>query len=215
MAISGPTPTGLRIGGIASGFGNVPFFKTYVTLNITDTTTAIRKQVIARSVTFNRFVSSVPAAADPDLLYVGTVGGAHSLIRFPWPPYLRDSALLARATLELTPAAPINGLPGDSVGLVVDGARVDFGPKSPPSFQDVFGASALIRGSSDTVRVDVIREVLLWQSTISLPHPPLLFLSTIAEGSTFTEPQFHSSRTPAAAPRLRVTYQLPFDFERP
>jgi hypothetical protein len=149
-------------------------------------------------------------------LYVGTAAASHAFIKFPWPAYLRDSALLARVTLEVTPAAPINGLAGDSVTLAADGVRVDYGPKSPPGNLVVGGIRNLVRGSSDTVRIEVTNEVVLWQpKATSLPHPPIFVLSLLQEGASFTEPSFLSSRAPAGAPRLRVTYQLPFDFERP
>ena len=193
-----------------------PLFKTYVTLNIADTTTAVKHQMIHRFPEFTRYVSSVTPAPDPNILYVGTAGVSRAFIRFPWPAYLRDSALLARATLELTPAVPINGLPGDSVLLTADGVRVDYGPKSPPSNVPLGGAEYLVRGSSDTVRIDVIDEVVFWQRKVtSLPHPPVFIVGILQEGASFTEPSFFSTRSPAGAPRLRVTYQLPFDFERP
>lgn len=216
VAISGATQTGVRVGGISSGASYVPRFITYVTLNIQDTTTAVRKQLINRGPSFTRYVSSVAPPSDPDILYIGNSNVSRGFIRFPWPAYLRDSALLARATIEVTPTAPINGLPGDSVILIADGVRVDYGPKSPPSNLLQGGSTYLSRGSSDTVRIDVINEVVLWQTkATSLPHPPIFFLSLLQEGSSFTTPSFYSSRSPGVAPRLRVTYQLPFDFERP
>lgn len=220
IRITGPSATGVRIGGIVSslpsGASAVPIFTTYVTVPITDTTTANRKQIIPRTAEFTTFVQSVPPVDDPDLISVGTYSTKRGFIRFPWPAYLRDSALLARATLELTPAAPFTGLVGDSTFLFAYGVRVDFGPKSPQSSVRTAGAGDLILGSQDTIRMDVIPEVVLWQTgAIDLPHPPIFFVSMTNEGGSFTEPTFFSSRSPAGAPRLRVTYQLPFDFERP
>ena len=62
----------------------------------------------------------------------------------------------------------------------------------------------------------MIVEIQSWQAT-RLPHPPVLFVNVSPEGASFTEPRFYSTRSPIAArhPRLRITYQLPFAFERP
>jgi hypothetical protein len=63
----------------------------------------------------------------------------------------------------------------------------------------------------------VIAEIQRWQSVQRLPHPPLLVVKVQPEGTSFTEPRFYSTRETVAArrPRLRITYQAPFDFERP
>lgn len=214
LAISGGTATGVRMGGIGSGIG-VPIFRTYVTLNVPDTATAVKQQTIVRGPKFSTFVSNTTApAADSAILAIGTPAGARALIRFPWPAYLRDSALLARATLELVPAQAIDGLPGDSAFIRIHGVRADFGAKSP--ITGVVGTRGLGFSSLDTVRVDVISEVQSWQAR-RLPHPPVLVVILTPEGTSFTEPRFYSTREAVAArrPRLRVTYQAPFDFERP
>ena len=214
VAISGASPTGVRVGGIGSGVG-VPIFRTYVTVNVPDTATAVKRQVIVRGPEFTTFVSNTTApAADSTILAIGTPAGARALIRFPWPTYLRDSALLARATLELVPAQAIDGLPGDSAFVDIHGVRADFGAKSP--ITGLVGTRGLIFGSLDTVRVDVISEVQVWQAK-RLPHPPMLVVILSPEGTSFTEPRFYSTRETVATrrPRLRITYQAPFDFERP
>lgn len=214
LALSGGTATGVRIGGIGSG-GAVPIFRSYITVNVPDTTPSVKKQTIVRGPEFTTFVSSAAGAApDPTILAIGTGIGARALIRFPWPVYLRDSALLARATLELVPAAAIQGLPGDSAFIDVRGIRVDFGAKSPMG--GLAGTEGLAFGSVDTVRIDVISEIQNWQLD-RLPHPPVLFVILSPEGASFTEPRFYSTLEPTVArrPRLRITYQLPFDFERP
>jgi len=214
VAISGATVTGVRIGGIGSGVG-VPIFRTYVTVNVPDTAAAVKRQTIVRGPSFSTFVSNTTApAADSTILAIGTPTGARAVIRFPWPAYLRDSALLARATLELVPAQAIDGLPGDSGFVDVHGVRADFGAKSP--ITGLVGTRGLTFGSLDTVRVDVISEIQNWQAR-RLPHPPVLVVILTPEGTSFTEPRFYSTREPVAArrPRLRITYQAPFDFERP
>ncbi len=215
VAISGGSATGVRIGGIGSGAG-VPLMRTYVTVNTTDTTPSVKHQVVQTRPRFTTYVSSEPApAADSTVLSVGTPGGTRAYIRFPWPAYLKDTALLARATLELVPEVPFNGLPGDSTFLNIHGVRLDFGAKSP--LINPFGGTRFLPvGSADTLRVDVVTIVQAWQRD-QLPLPPLLVAIVDPEGAAFTEPRFYSTRSPVAArrPRLRITYQLPFDFERP
>jgi len=217
VAITAPTPTGVRIGGVGSGeMGGIPLIRLFVTVNIPDTATSLKKQVLPRTGSFSRFVSSNPSVFNDSLLILGTMQDARAMIRFPWPAYLRDSALLARATLELTPDTAFAGLPGDSAWIDLYGITVDFGPKSPLS-GGFRGTRPLIFGSADTVKVDVIAEVQFWQTgVLAIPHPPVLVarLSPYGGGS-FTEPRFRSTRHPSGRPRLRVTYQLPFDFERP
>lgn len=213
LALSGGTTSGVRIGGGGSGSA-APLFRTFVTVNIADTTTSVRQRVIQPS-PVTRYLSSVSPANDPDLLTLGTSAGARALIRFPFPAYLKDSALISRATLELTPADTIRGLSGDSAFVKVNGLVADFGPKSPPSGSaGAAGSRALIFGSVDTVRVEVGGEIKNWQRT-TLPHPAALLLSLAPEGASFTEPQFKSTRPGAGRPRLHITYQLPFPFERP
>lgn len=214
LAIGGGPVTGVRIGGIVA-FNGAPVFRSYVTVNIPDTVASLKFQTISRGTDFTTFVAAVGSAApDSTVLAIGAAEGVRALIRFPWPAYLRDSALLARATLELVPAQPINGLPGDSAFIQATGARVDFGAKSPLAGPGP--SKPLIFGSQDTVRIDAIGEIQLWQGD-RLPHPPMLFLRVIPEGASFTEPRFYSTRDSVAArrPRLRITYQIPFDFERP
>ncbi|MBW8772223.1 MAG: hypothetical protein JF590_02855 [Gemmatimonadetes bacterium] len=215
VALLGGTPSGIRLGGILSGTGS-PVFWTYVTVNTTDTTTAVRKQFIKRGAAWTRFVSnSVTPPADSSVLAIGTPTGSRAVIRFPWPAYLRDSALLARATLELVPEQPIAGLSGDSSHVEVYGVHADFGAKSPRT-EFFVGTRPLLLGSTDTVKVDVISELGHWQAS-RLPDPPVLVVNVSPEGTSFTEPRFYSTRQPVAErrPRLRITYQAPFDFERP
>ena len=215
VVITSPASTGIRVGGTGSGAGLTPIFRVYVTVNTPDTATSIRKQVIARSADYTRWVTSNPTAIDPDLLHVGTPTEARAMIRFPWPAYLRDSALIARATLELTPDVAMAGLTGDSAWVDLHGVTVDFGPKSP--LTPLRGTRPVIFGSADTMKIDIIAEVQFWQSgVLATPHPPII-VATLdpAGGASYTEPRFRSTRSATGRPRLRVTYQLPFDFEKP
>jgi hypothetical protein len=214
VSISGGPTTGIRVGGIG-GFLEVPAFRSWVTLAIPDTTPSVKHQIIPRGPDFTTFVSdAVTPLADSSILTIGTPDAGRALIRFPWPAYLKDSALLARATLELVPEQAIDGLPGDSASVEVRGIRADFGAKSPTT--GLIGTRLLSLGSSDTVRIDVVSEIQSWQAK-RLPHPPALEIRMFPDGVSFTEPRFYSTRdsVPARRPRLRITYQAPFDFERP
>jgi hypothetical protein len=215
VAITAPGSTGVRLGG--SGSGQTPLFRYFVTVDVPDTATSIRKQVVPRFVDLTRYVSSNPTALDDDLLQLGTAVDARAMIRFDWPPYLRDTALLARATLELTPDTAFGGLPGDSAWVNIYGITVDYGPKSPLT-SGFRGTRPVIFGSVDTMKIDVIAEVQFWQTgVLAIPHPPVLVARMDPQGgASYSEPRFRSTRSPGGgAPRLRVTYQLPFDFERP
>jgi hypothetical protein len=212
VVLVGGSNSGVRIAGRVGNFTDIPTFRTYVTLNSADTAASAKKQVIVRGPDLVTYVSSVEPTFDIDRLRIGTGDVARSLIRFEFPAYLRDTAILARATLELTPTGPFVGISGDSAFVDVYGVRADYGAKSPPG--PLGGRRLLVMGSADTVSIDVVSELQAWQFE-RLPHPPVLLLRHSAEGGNYIEPEFYSTRFPAGAPRLRITYQLPFDFERP
>ena len=215
-------PTGVRIG--AARAGNGATFTSYVTVNVEDTTTSIRKQALALTPTFNTFVTQTPLLPNPAFLTVGGDSSSRSLLRFALPADLTTSANIVRATLDLVPRTAIPGLPGDIAILEGRAVLADLGAKSPVStdvrfiVDDTLGVN-----SSDTVRLDVTRIVQLWQASTTAPDA--IFLSLLPEASTFTRAEFGSTRSdpeltpsapePLGAPRLRITYQRPFPFENP
>lgn len=212
VRLNSPTPTGARLGSLAGGAGAV--FTSYVTLDVPDTGTA-KLRTIALGPAFNTYVSELPQVNDPDLLAVGGAPSARSLIRFSLPPRIRDSATIVRATLELTPVAPVTGLPTDPVRLQAHAVLADVGAKSPVS-------SAAGRVSEDTLDIgattaslEAVRLVELWLGTTT--RPSALVLSLTPEAASFTRPVFHSTRAadPALRPRLRLSYLLSFPFETP
>ena len=129
---------------------------------------------------------------------------------------VRVDASARDVMLDASRDAAFAGLPGDSAWVNLFGITVDYGAKSPMS-GGFRGTRPLIFGSTDTLKIDIIAEVQFWQTgVLAIPHPPALFARLDpAGGGSFTEPRFRSSRSPAGRPRLRVTYQLPFDFEKP
>jgi len=201
--------TGIRLGHLGSAG---PSFVTHVTIPLTDSTTGTRQ--IARGPAFATFVSEFVPPFDPTVLTIGGVPSARTLIRFPWPKPLSDSAQLVRATLELVPLAPITGLRGDTAFIDARPLLTDLGSKSPATTDAFFIASTpVLAGQSDTVRLEVRRALTSWQGDD--PRPPAFMLQLFPEGSSFTRATFGSTRTPGFAPRLRVTYAAPFPFEDP
>lgn len=212
VRLNSPTPTGARLGSLAGGAGAV--FTSYVTLDVPDTGTA-KLRTIALGPEFNTYVSEVPQVNDPDLLAVGGAPSARSLIRFSLPPRIRDSATIVRATLELTPVAPVTGLPTDPARLQARAVLADVGAKSPVS-------SAVGRVPEDTLDIgaatatlEAVRLVELWLGATT--RPSALVLSLTPEAASFTRPVFYSTRAadPALRPRLRLSYLLSFPFETP
>jgi hypothetical protein len=210
--IVAPGATGVRIGSAAAGSAG-PTFVTYLQPITTDTS-LLHQPPLPRIVTYNGFVSSVTPVADPATITIGGVPSSRALLRFDIPSRIRDSSTIIRATLELTPLAPVPGLAGDTVALDVRAVLADLGAKSPrlssPTTRIL--TSLLTVGSADTVRLDVTSLAGLWQSPSRLP--PSLFLALQPEGSSFSRAVFGSTRQ-GVAPRLRLTYVLPFPFETP
>lgn len=210
VQIRAASGTGVRIGSAAAGSG-APAFINYVQIPNGDTTVG---RVLNPTVRFNTYVSQTVPVLDPDLLTIGGAPSARTLIRFPWPAYLRDSAQLVRATLELIPTGPLTGIPRDSVFIQVRPVVADFGSKSPTSSDALFLTTvAHIPGPMDTLAIEVRRALTLWQGDDGLP--PALVVQLFPETSSFTRATFGSSRTPGMTPMLRVTYSRTFPFGEP
>ncbi len=212
LRLSSSSPTGVRIGSGSAG-SLAPSFVTYFTAQIADT--ALQRQPpLPRLIAYNGFVASVSAPVDNSTITVGGAPSSRALIRFEIPARLRDSTSIVRATLELTPVAPIGGLPTDSVALDIRAVLADLGAKSPrlANIPSQIVIAPLLVGSSDTVRVDITSLADLWQPPNRLPTA--LFIALQPEGASFTRAVFGSTRNGVAI-RLRLTYAIPFPFETP
>jgi hypothetical protein len=215
IRITSATPTGVRLGTIASGTS--AGFVTYAKLDIPDTGTA-KLRTLSLGPQFN---SSLPAVQQPDdsaLLAVGGAPSARALLRFALPARIIDSATLVRATLELTPVTPVTGLPSDPVRMQARTVLADLGAKSPVS--SAIGrvpADTLQPGTSGTVSLEAVSLVQLWQGTTHRPTALILSLAPELEAASFSHPVFYSTRAadPAVRPRLRISYLLSFPFENP
>jgi hypothetical protein len=215
IRVASATPTGVRLGTIASGTSGV--FVTYATLDIPDTGTA-KLRTLALGPEFN---SSLPALQQPDdstLLAVGGAPSARTLLRFALPARITDSATIVRATLELTPVTPIAGLPSDPVRMMAQTVLADLGAKSPVgSAAGRVPADTLEPGTNGTVSLEAVRLVQLWQGTTNRPTALMLSLAPELEAASFSQPVFYSTRATDASvrPRLRISYLLSFPFENP
>ncbi len=220
LRIAAPTPTGIRVGAVASG--TAATFTSYVTVDIPDTG-SIRHPTMIRTTDFNTFVTQNPVVPDDALLTVGGEPSSRALVRFGLTDAFLDSTTIVRATLELTPARPIIGLPTDPSIIQTSAVVADLGAKSPFASTATDFAAGLIRQDtlstvqSDTVRIEMTRIVQLWQSSRSRPQS--IFLRQVPEGASFARAVFFSTRSPSTgvpvAPRLRITFQRSFPFENP
>jgi hypothetical protein len=214
------TPTGVRLGSTAAG--TAPVLTSYIDVDVPDTG-AIKHQVVTRPTAFNTFVTQNPVVPDDTLLTLGGEPSSRALVRFALSDDFLDSTTIIRATLELTPVAPIVGLPSDPSLFQTVALVGDLGAKSPVASTSLDIAAGFIRQDtlptvqSDTLRVEMTRIVQLWQS--SRTRPQGVFLRLGPEGATFARAVFFSTRSSAGgvlvAPRLRITFQRSFPFENP
>ncbi|MEO5800197.1 MAG: hypothetical protein ABIZ70_09940 [Gemmatimonadales bacterium] len=206
VKIRSASPTGTRFGSLLSG-AESPLFATFVHADIADT--AVQRQIINRNPALNLTVRPAEAPPGAGVLAVGGFPAARAFLRFTLPPYLRDSARIIRATLELSAAQPIFGIPADTAFLDARAVLSDFGPKSPVT-SNAFGSVVLLPGMS-VFQIEMVPVVQLWQG--SAPLPSIVRLGLGSEGATFLKPLLNSTRAATGRPRLRLTYRLPFAFE--
>ena len=204
LRLRAPVPAGMYIGAAAGGDAT-PLYRTFTNVAIADTT--LRKQVLQRGVAQNITVREHQHPVELDLLRVGGFPAARALIRFDVPRYLRDSATIIRATLELAPNVPIVGIAGDSARIDARSLLADFGAKSVVNPTRV--ASTWMHPGADTVRLDVANLVALWQGVGNFT-PTALRLQLGQEFASFLTAHFQSTRSLNGGPRLRITYRTPY-----
>lgn len=214
VRIDSPDTTGVRLGSSSSGTGGV--FVTYTTLDVPDSGSA-KLRTFTLASTFNSYVIPPQLVPDTMLLVVGGEPSSRAILRFVLPPHIRDSASIVRATLELTPVAPITGLLTDPARIQARAVVADLGAKSPVS-------SALGRVPADTVEpgatsvnLEAVRLVELWLGNTTRPSALVLAMAPDIEAASFARPVFYSTRAvdPAVRPRLRISYLRRFPFENP
>ena len=204
--------SGVRLSALGGSGGGARFI-TYARIDVPDTSQ--QRQSLTLGAEDNGFaLADEDEPVDPDLLYVGRVPSSRSLVRFEVPEFFNDSTVrLVRATLQLTPAETIFGLPGDPGVVDVRGVSKDIGAKSTPFFQ-VNGSAPLPASSSGMFQIEVLDVVQFWRlGEVGLV--PTLVLALAPDGGSFHRPVFFSTRSPVNGPRLRITYLRPSAVEQP
>lgn len=213
VRIDAPDTTGIRLGSSSGGTGGV--FVTYTTLNVPDTGTA-KLRTFSLASTFNSFLTPPQPVPDTTLLVVGGEPSSRALLRFALPAHIRDSATIIRATLELTPVAPVSGLRTDPARLQARAVLADLGAKSPVSSAAGRVPADTIEPGTTAVNLEAVRLVELWLGATPLPSSLVLAMAPDIEAASFARPVFYSTRAAEALrPRLRISYVRAFPFENP
>lgn len=209
IRLEADTATGVRLGSrLTEGFSPAVAF--FVTINVTDDSTEV--QFATPAPLYTGTVRNTTPLLDPDLLTVGGLPAARSIIRFALPPAVAQGGSLLRATLELTPARPFYGLLRDPTLMDVRAVVVDLGFKSVPISTSAASAALPISGEG-VFTVEVGGIVNIWRLEPLVPR--IFYLSIDPEGQAFGEPVFLSTRSPTGRPRLRLTYTVPARLEVP
>lgn len=206
---AGSRQTGIRIGSRSSPT-DAPTWTTFVKANFPDSTRIRRTMLFTAEISVT--VMANPPSPTSDQLLVGSLPSSRALLRFQLPEYIRDSAQILRATLEMVPVGPIYGLNGDPATLQLMQILSDQGAKSPNQALSA-AVFPLPNSYSDTVRFEIPQLIGLWKTTKTAPLA--VFLRIIPEGASFSIPIFYGTRSPSGQPHLRITYAKSFDFQRP
>jgi hypothetical protein len=211
IGMTAPTHTGVELGSpTASTF--LPTMTTYATVAQVDT--ARQAQNILRVPTFATFREQNAPLPDPTVLRIGGAPSSRLLLRFSLPPDLKNTyTQILRAQLILTPTEPVEGVSGIPTTITARGVLADVGAKSPlvPFLAPV---TSVYPDSTASSTIEVIDIVKTWQAATN-PPAEAFFVSLQPEGSSFTRPVYASSRSPSGAPKLRITYVTPLDFQEP
>lgn len=210
VSVTANAPTGVELGSTTAATF-LPKITWYISVPEVDSTK--QPAAIQRVPSFATYVEQNPPVPDPDQLQVGGTPSSRFIVRFSVPDSVIIGVEILRAELILTPVEPIEGVPTIGTTVTARGVLSDQGAKSP-LVPLLASTTAVTVGSPDTVTVEVISLVRAWQTTVN-PPAQAFFLSLQPEGSSFTRPVFASTRSPSGAPRLRLTYVAPLDFQEP
>jgi hypothetical protein len=203
LSLQAPSPTGVRLASLNFS-SRPPTMTVYGRIEIADT--ARQRQTLTATADSANYIIDVPAPPGQQLIFLGGKSGARAILRFTPPPALKDSAIILRATLELTPAGPLPGLRNDPASLEIRGVLADVGAKSP--YLAGLGRSVPIPVDSSGVQIVDIREIVGTWFVEGAP-PSALVIGINPEGGSFARPAYFSSRSPTGRPRIRITYALP------
>ena len=203
LSLQAPAPTGVRLASLNFA-SRPPTMTLYGKIEIADT--ARQRQTLAATADSANYIINAPAPPDQQLIFLGGKSGSRAILRFTPPPALKDSAIILRATLELTPAGPLPGLTNDPATLEIRGVLADVGAKSP--YLAGLGRSVTIPVDATAVQIVDIREIVGTWFVEGAP-PSALVIGINPEGGSFARPAYFSSRSPTGRPRIRITYALP------
>jgi hypothetical protein len=210
LGMTADSNTGVELGSITAG-QFLPSITTYISVPALDSTK--QPSPIQRPPTFATYVEQNPPVLAPDQLLLGSAPSSRIIVRFSVPSSSLVGVELLRAELLMTPVGPIAGVPGIPSTVTARGVLSDQGAKSP-LVPLLAATTSLTVGSADTVTLEVLDLVKTWQAPEN-PPAQAFFLSLQPEASSFTRPVFASTRSLTGAPRLRITYVAPLDFEEP
>ena len=202
--------TGVELGN-TSAATYLPTLTYYVTVAEVDSTR--QPSPIRRVPTYGTYVEESPPMPAADQLLLGSTPSSRVLVRFSVPDSVLVGVQILRAELILTPTEPIAGVPNIPAAVTARGVLSDQGAKSP-LVPLLAPQTELLVGSTDSVTIEVVDIVRTWQ-VLENPPAQAFFLSLQPEGSSFTTPLFASTRSASGAPRLRITYVPPLEFEEP
>ncbi|NOT07812.1 MAG: hypothetical protein HOP28_06365 [Gemmatimonadales bacterium] len=205
VRVTANEPTGARFGAVGSTLAGAPNLIRYGRVNVPDTSRV--KQTSGTLAERTNYAIDIPPEPLPGRLTIGGKRASRSQIRFTIPRALRDSGVVLRATLELTPVGPIRGVPHDPATMLIRTILADLGPKSPVAV-DFAAEGKVVAGETEVVRTEVLSVVTSWFG-FGNPRPTTIFLGLSPEAGTFVLPEFETSRSATGRPRLRITYALP------
>lgn len=203
LSLTAPSPTGIRLASLNFA-SRPPAMTLYGRIEIADT--ARQRQTLTATADSANYVINAPVPPGQQLIFLGGKSGSRAILRFTPPPALKDSAIILRATLELTPAGPLPGLRNDPASLEIRGVLADVGAKSP--YLAGLGRSVPIPVDSTGVQIIDIREIVGTWFVEGAP-PSALVIGINPEGGSFARPAYFSSRSATGRPRIRITYALP------
>jgi hypothetical protein len=203
LSLTAPSPTGIRLASLNFS-SRPPTMTLYGKIEIADT--GRQRQTLSATADSANYVINAPAAPGQQLLFLGGKPGSRAILRFTPPPALKDSAIILRATLELTPAGPLPGLKNDPATLEIRGVLADVGAKSP--YLAGLGRSVTIPVDDTGVQIVDLRDIVGTWFVAGAP-PSALVIGINPEGGSFARPAYFSSRSLTGRPRIRITYALP------
>lgn len=203
LRVEAPSPTGVRLEALNSG-ARPPSMTLFGKIAITDT--ARQRQTLTAAADSANYVINTPPLPGDDRYALGGKRGRRAILRFRAPPALKDSAIILRATLELTPSGPLLGLKGDPATLEIRGVLADVGAKSP--YIPGLGASMVLPVDATGVQSIELRSTVATWFVRGAP-PSALVIGINPEGGSFAWPEFFSTRSAIGKPRIRITYALP------